>query len=101
MAYDKQAWESAPAGGTPINHDRLNHIEDGIEAAAAVADTALAPQVRTSAQILSAANTVNTVNKVQGRIVFDSTLNKPLWASGSTATSTWRDATGSVIHTPV
>lgn len=33
MAYSKQTWADNPSGGTPINATRLNHIEDGIEAA--------------------------------------------------------------------
>lgn len=30
MAYEKQEWKNGRSGGTPINADRLNHIEDGI-----------------------------------------------------------------------
>ena len=33
MAYSKQTWKNKKAGGTPINADALNHMEDGIEAA--------------------------------------------------------------------
>jgi hypothetical protein len=32
MAYQKQTWCDAPATDTPITADRLNHMEDGIEA---------------------------------------------------------------------
>lgn len=40
MAYTKQTWTDLPSKTTPINASRLNHIEDGIFAAAQVADTA-------------------------------------------------------------
>jgi hypothetical protein len=40
VSYDKQTWADGIAGGTPITADRLAHIEDGIEDAAAVADAA-------------------------------------------------------------
>lgn len=33
MTYVKQTWSNGIAGGTPISAARLNHIEDGIEAA--------------------------------------------------------------------
>lgn len=48
-----------------------------------------------------AANVVNTFpRKVAGICVFNTTLNKPLWATGSATTSTWVDATGAVVITP-
>jgi lysophospholipase L1-like esterase len=31
VSYDKQIWANGPSGNTPINADRLNHMEDGIE----------------------------------------------------------------------
>lgn len=42
MGYDKQTWVDGPGGGTPINATRLQHFEDGLDAAADVADSALA-----------------------------------------------------------
>lgn len=30
MAYQKQIWENLPSTNTPVNADRLNHMEDGI-----------------------------------------------------------------------
>jgi hypothetical protein len=33
MAYVKQTWVDGQAGGTPVSAARLNHMEDGIEAA--------------------------------------------------------------------
>ncbi len=37
MAYDKQTWQN---GQTPLNDERLNHIEDAIESIASQADSA-------------------------------------------------------------
>lgn len=42
MAYDRNpTWQNGPGGGTPLNSGKLEHIEDGIEAAAAAADDAI------------------------------------------------------------
>lgn len=42
MTYTKQSWADGTAGLTPISADRLNHIEDGLFAAATDASTAVA-----------------------------------------------------------
>lgn len=55
---------------------------------------------RTTTQIAAASDPVNTVGKVLGRMIYNSTTNKPLWAGGSTPTAVWRDATGATAHTP-
>lgn len=41
MAYAEQAWTNGKDGGTPLSAARLTHIEDGIAAAATVADAAI------------------------------------------------------------
>lgn len=33
MSYTKQTWLNGPDGQTPLDADRLNHMEDGIETA--------------------------------------------------------------------
>lgn len=38
MAYSEQTWNVGVAGGTPVNVPRLQHMEDGIAAAAVLAD---------------------------------------------------------------
>jgi hypothetical protein len=53
-----------------------------------------------TASLNSAASALNTVNKYQGKQTFNNNTNKPLWATGSLATSTWVDGVGAVIHTP-
>jgi|SRR5690625_1832773 len=40
MAYTPFEWKDGEEGGTPITAERLNHIEDGLGASAAVADGA-------------------------------------------------------------
>ena len=54
----------------------------------------------TTAQIASATSTVNTVGKVAGTIVFNTTLGTLKIATGSTATSTWVNADGTTAVTP-
>lgn len=56
-------------------------------------------QTATAASIASAANAINTTNKVQGKVVYDTTNNRLMIASGSTAASAWyiADGSGSVV----
>ncbi len=56
--------------------------------------------VYTSANLLDISHAVNTTGKYEGKMVFDTTLHKPLWADGVFGSSTWRDATNAGIHTP-
>lgn len=64
LAYSPQVWKDYPSGGTPISAARLNHMEQGIAAAASTA-AADAAQV-TATQALTAANaaqaSANTAN---------------------------------------
>lgn len=59
-----------------------------------------APLARSSTQILAATDIANTVNKWEGSQVYDTALDKPLWSTGATATSAWKDAAGTTVHTP-
>lgn len=46
-------------------------------------------------------NTINTsAFKEAGRMVFNTTTNKPVWAVGSADGDVWVDATGATAHTP-
>ncbi len=54
----------------------------------------------TAAVISTASNAINTVGKVAGTIVFDTTNSKLKIATGALATSTWVDADGSNAVTP-
>lgn len=48
MAYTKQTWANLPSKTTPLNATRLNHMEDGIEAANQLATTSAAGQMSAS-----------------------------------------------------
>lgn len=51
MAYSKQTWSNLPSKTTPINATRLNHMEDGIEAANTEATTTSAGQMSASDKV--------------------------------------------------
>ena len=57
-------------------------------------------QSATAAVIASAANAINTTNKVTGKVVYDTTNNRIMIASGSSAVSPWYIADGSASVTP-
>lgn len=59
------------------------------------------PQSRTSAQLAAIGDTINTIGKRAGTQAWNTTLNRPVWATGSTAGSTWVYADGTTAHTPV
>ena len=56
-------------------------------------------QTATAAAIAAIANAINTANKVAGKVVYDTTNNRIMIASGSTAASAWyiADGSGSVV----
>lgn len=54
----------------------------------------------TTAQIAAATDSVNTVGKAAGTIVFNVTLGTLKIATGATATSTWVNADGTTAVTP-
>lgn len=55
---------------------------------------------RTTAQLASITDPINTTEKYLGRMVFDTTLGQPVWADGAAAGDTWSDSTGTVSSTP-
>jgi hypothetical protein len=109
VAYTKQTWADGPTGGTPLDSVSLNHIEDGIEAAAATADTAAssaasaldaaAPVAASAAAILNSTNGVNTAGKSAGLMVYNTTAGKPCWATGPNPTDGWVYADGTSVGT--
>lgn len=60
----------------------------------------LAPAEDTPANLGSLTATINTVGKYEGRQAFDTTNDRPVWASGATAGATWKYADGTVAYTP-
>lgn len=57
--------------------------------------------VDTTANFASVSASINTLDKYQGKMAFNSTTSKPVWAAGANANSIWVDATGATAHTPV
>jgi len=55
----------------------------------------------TTAQLTDVGDTVNTQDPQTGQMVYNTTTNKPCWKGGSAAGSVWRNADGTVAHTPV
>ena len=81
---------SAPSAGGPLGWRRVgsNWLP--------VSETA----TDTTTNIEDISNTVNTVGKFEGKQVFNTTTNKPVYAAGSAAADVWVDATGATAHTP-
>ena len=63
--------------------------------------TTPAPASATTAALAAVGNAINTSSKSVGRMVFNTTTSKPVWAAGADANSVWVDATGATAHTPV
>ena len=61
MAYTKQTWADLPSKTTPINANRLTHIEDGIFNAAATADNAASAAGTAVSQIGQVSSRVDTL----------------------------------------
>lgn len=49
----------------------------------------------------NASHSINTSSKTRGRTVFDNSTNRPVWATGSAASSPWVYADGSTAYTPI
>ncbi len=54
-----------------------------------------------STDLQTRTNTINSTGKWQGKMVFDSTLKQPVFATGPLPFDTWVNATGGVVHTPI
>lgn len=54
-----------------------------------------------TAAFTNIANVINTQQKYQGKPAYNTTTNRPVWASGSTAGAVWVFADGTTAHTPV
>ncbi|UUW88481.1 hypothetical protein [Pimelobacter simplex] len=61
---------------------------------------AIGDQWATATDLASATSAVNTQNKRAGRFCYDVDNRMPLWASGSSATHEWVDATGNTTIVP-
>lgn len=63
--------------------------------------TAALPTTSTTAALAAVANAINTGGKFAGKMVFNTTTGKPVWAVGPLAADVWKDATGATAHTPI
>lgn len=54
-----------------------------------------------STSLESITHPVNTTDKLLGKQVYNTTTGKTVAASGTTAGSVWKDATGATAHTPI
>ena len=63
MAYTKQTWADLPSKTTPINANRLTHIEDGIFNAAQTADTAASTAGTAAANVGIVSGKVETLTE--------------------------------------
>jgi len=92
--------ETAPAGSLYARTNGLLYLKDS--GSGNTGWLLLRPaKTATTANLASAANAINTAGKATGTCVFNTNTNKPVWATGSAATATWVDATGTTAHTPV
>lgn len=55
---------------------------------------------RITSQMTDASDDINTVDKYEGKQVFNSVSNRPVWAVGSGTTDVWVYADGTTAHTP-
>lgn len=58
-------------------------------------------EIRTSTQLDDITDSINTNNKWEGKRVFNSTANKPVYATSGTAAATWNDGAGANTNNPV
>jgi len=61
----------------------------------------IGPPTATSTSLEAVGNAVNTADKYAGKLVFNTTTNKPVYSVGANANSVWNDAVGTLAHTPV
>ena len=62
---------------------------------------AVGQRIGTTANFTSAGATVNSAGKYAGMQGWNTTTSRPIWATGTTTTSTWVHADGTTAHTPV
>lgn len=80
-----------------------NYSDSGAETLVVSHDSGfrVTPDVEASAAFQNAGHGINTAGKFEGRVVFDSVVNRPVWATGSSTTSVWVWSDGTTAYTPV
>lgn len=71
----------------------------GSDSFAAGNDTRL-PGTATTANLVAIGHAINTTGKVAGKMVFNTTTNKPVFAAGATAGALWLNPDATTAHTP-
>ena len=61
----------------------------------------LSPVASTTAALAAIGNVINTADKYAGKMVFNATTSKPVWAVDGTAGGVWLDHAAGTAHTPV
>lgn len=59
------------------------------------------PIVATTTQLASLTSGINIHRKFEGKLVWNTTTDRPVWAVGAAASDVWRFADGTTAHTPV
>lgn len=110
MAYVKQIWQNGPGGGTPINADRLNHMEDGIESAAtggtlatvatsgSYTDLINKPTIPSIAGLASTTYVNSAVADLASTTYVDDAIDSALETFGSTLASRVLDALPGIVQ---
>jgi hypothetical protein len=117
--YEKQTWEDAPSTATPVTADRLNHMEDGIEAgvaatildakgdliAASAADTAAKVTVGADGTVLIA-DSAQTAGLKWSRVSMPGTssfgaANRLVWRFRDSTTAIAFSGDGAVLLVPL
>lgn len=53
-----------------------------------------------AANLTDVTHAINTMDKYLGKMVWDVTNNKPVWAKGIAAADDWIDGTGTTVYSP-
>ena len=89
---------SVPAN-TTVSAYGATLVDDATAAAARA--TLEVGATSTTAALEAVGNAINTTGKYVGKMVFNTTTTKPVWAVGATAGSVWADHAGVTSHSPV
>ncbi len=92
MTYAKQSWQDSPAKTTPLSAARLNHMEDGIEAADATANAAVPSTRKVNGQALSGDVTLIASDVGLGDVDNTSDADKPVSTAAASALALKADA---------
>lgn len=58
-------------------------------------------ETATQTNLAAVGSAINTVNKYEGKQIWDSTNKRPLWSKGSNPGDVWIDGANATVHTPI